>query len=188
MNTFSQQVFANQQASLDNFIAVQNSLLSGFEKLVDLNLKVMKASFDEISEKSREAAKLQDAQEAFTFSTALLQPNTEKAMAYGKHVYDICSGLQVDVTKLTEAQFAQFQQQVSEAIDQLSKNAPAGSESAVALLKSSLASASNAYENVTRSARQAADMAEKNIAAATDATIKATSEASKAGAKAASKA
>src|SRR5690625_1215694 len=118
MNTFSQQVFANQQASLENFLAVQSSILNGFEKLVDLNLKTIKASFDEISEKSREAAKLQDAQEAFTFSTTLLQPNTEKAMAYGKDVYDICSGLQVNVTKLTEAQFAQFQQQVSEAIDQ----------------------------------------------------------------------
>lgn len=176
MNTVSQKVFGNQKANIDNFLAIQGAMLDGFEKLVDLNLKVLKAGFEEVSQKSQEAAQLQDIQEAVAFSNNLLQPNAEKAIAYGKHVYDICSGIQVDVTKLTEAQFTQFQQQVSEAIEQLAKNAPTGSESAVALLKSSLASATNAYETVAKSARQAAEVAESNIAAATDATVKAARE------------
>src|SRR5699024_4039304 len=131
MNTFSQQVFAGQQASLDNLLAVQGSVLSSFEKLMDLNIRALKSSFDEVSEQSRAAAKLQDAQEAFTFVTALFQPNTENALSYSRHVYDILSGLQIDVTRLTETQFEQFQQQVNDAIEQLAKTAPAGSEGAV---------------------------------------------------------
>lgn len=179
MNALPQQIFANQKTSLDNVLAIQGAMLDGFEKLIDLNIKVLKASFDEVSQKSQEAIQLQDAQEALAFSSTLFQPNTEKAMAYGKHVYDVFSGVQVDVTKLTEAQFAQFQKQVAEAIEQLAKNAPSGSESAVALLKSSLASANSAYEAVAKSARQATKVAETNMAAATDATIKATRDAGK---------
>jgi hypothetical protein len=66
---------------------------------------------------------------------------------------------------------------VSEAIDQLSKNAPAGSEGAVALIKSSLANVNSAYESVANAARQAAEAAESNVAAAADAGFKAASDA-----------
>lgn len=53
-------------------------------------------------------------------------------MAYTKHVYDIVAGVQTSLVKLTEDQIAEGQQQLSEAVDQFSKNAPTGSESAVA--------------------------------------------------------
>lgn len=182
MNALPQQLFASQKASLDNFFAIQGAMLNGFEKLVDLNVSVLKASFDEISQKSRAAIQVGDAQEAIAFSTTQFQPDAEKALAYGRRVYDVLSGVQVDVTKLTEAGFAQFQQQVSDAIDQLAKNAPAGSESAVALLKSSLASANSAYETAARSARQAAEAAESNLTAAADATVKAARDANAAAA------
>ncbi len=180
MNALPQQLFASQKASLDNVLAIQGAMFQGFEKLVDLNLKVFKASFDEVSQKSQEAAKIQDAQEALNFSSSLLQPNAEKVLAYTKQVYDVLSGIQVDVTKLTETQIEQAQQQINEAVEQLAKNAPTGSEGAVALLKSSLASVNNAYETVAQSARQAAEAAESNIAAATDATLKAASDAAEA--------
>ena len=49
MSAIPQNVLANQKATLDNFVAIQNSFFSGFEKLVDLNLKVIKASLDEVA-------------------------------------------------------------------------------------------------------------------------------------------
>jgi len=177
MNALPQKFFTNQKASLDNVLAIQGAMIDGFEKLVDLNLKVLKASFDEVSQKSQEAIKVQDAQEAMSFSSSLIQPNAEKVLAYSKQVYDVLSGVQVDVTKLTEAQLAETQKQITGAIDELGKNAPTGSEGAVALLKSSLASLSSTYENVAKSARQVTEAAESNIAAATDATMKAASDA-----------
>lgn len=188
MNALPQQIFANQKASVDNILAIQNAMFQGFEKLVDLNLRVFKASFDEVSQKTQEAAKIQDAQEALNFSSSLLQPGAEKVLAYTKQVYDVLSSIQVDVTKLTEAQIEEAQKQINDTIEQLAKNAPAGSEGAVALLKSSLASVNSAYDSVAKSARQAAEAAESNIAAATDATLKAASDAVEASKPAASRA
>jgi phasin family protein len=177
MSAIPQQVLASQKASLDKFLAIQGSIFGGFEKLVDLNLRVMKATLDEATQTSQQAAQLKDAQEALSFTTSLVQPTAEKALAYSKHVYDIFSGVQIDLSKLAEEQLALGQQQVSEAIDQLSKNAPAGSEGAVALIKSSLANVNSAYESVANVARQAAEAAESNVAAAADASFKAASDA-----------
>lgn len=177
MNAIPQQFFVNQKASVDNVLAIQNAMFQGFEKLLDLNLRVFKASFDEVSQKTQEAVKIQDAQEALNFSSSLLQPGAEKVLSYTKQVYDVLSGIQVDVTKLTEAQIQETQKQITDTIEELTKNAPAGSEGAVTMLKTSLASVNSAYDSVAKSARQAAEAAESNIAAATDATFKAANEA-----------
>lgn len=180
MSAVPQQVLVNQKASVDNLLAFQEAVFNGFEKLVDLNLKVARASLDEAAQKAQEALEVKDVQEAVNFASSLAQPNTDKVTAYGKHVYDIISSLQSSLTKLTEEQVAQAQRQVDEAIEQLAKNAPTGSEGAVALMKSTLATATSAYESAAKVARQASDAAESNIAAATNATLKAANEAAEA--------
>jgi len=171
------QILAAQQASLNDFLAVQNTFFNGVEKLIDLNLKAVRASLDEVAQKSQEAANLKDVQETLSFTSALAQPTAEKAVAYGKHVYDIVSGVQTDLGKLVEAQVARNQQQFAEVVEQFSKNAPAGTEGAVSLLQSSLATANSAYESVAKAAKQAADTAGSNLTAAANATFKAASDA-----------
>lgn len=177
MSTIPQNVFASQKASLDNLLAVQGAFFEGFEKLVDLNLKVMKATLDEAAQKSQEVIEVKDPQEAVAFTSSLVQPSAEKTLAYSKHVYDIISSVHGDLNRLTEEQVAQAQTQISDAIEQFSKSAPTGSESAVALMKSTLASVNNAYESVSKAAKQASQTAESNITAATNATFQAASSA-----------
>jgi len=183
MSAIPQQVFATQKASLDNLLAVQGAFFDGFEKLVDLNLKVMKATLDEAAQKSQEAIEVKDAQEAVAFTSSLVQPSAEKTLAYGKHVYDIVSSMQGSLSRLTEEQVAQAQQQIADAVEQFAKTAPTGSESAVALLKSSLASVNNAYESVSKAAKQASQTAESNLTAAANATLQAANSAAEATAK-----
>jgi phasin family protein len=181
MSTIPQQLFATQKASLDNLLAIQGTFFNGFEKLVDLNLKVMKATLEEAAQKSQQANEVKDVQEVVALTSNLVQPNAEKVLAYSKQVYDILSGVQVDLSRLGEEQVVQTQQQVSSVIDEISKSAPAGTEGAVALLKTSLATANTAYESVAKAARQAADVAESNISAATNASFQAANDAAKSG-------
>ena len=63
-------------------------------------------------------------------------------------------------------------------VDNVSKNAPAGSESAVALVKSALSAANNAYDSVQKATKQAVELAESNFHAAANAASKATAQAS----------
>ncbi|MFT0533510.1 phasin family protein [Castellaniella hirudinis] len=178
MTATPQNLLASQKAVVDNFLAVQGTIFNSFEKLVDLNLKATKAALEDVAQKSQEATELKDAQELLALTAAWVRP--EQAVSYGKDVYEILAGMQGELSKLAEAQLSQNQDRVAEVVEQIARNAPTGSEGAVAILKSSLATANNAYESAAKAARQAASAAESNIAAATDATLKAAADVSKA--------
>lgn len=180
MSQIPQQFLDSQKSALEAMISAQTTLFSGFEKLVDLNLKVMKASMDEVSEKSAEAIAIKDPQEAVALTSALAQPAAEKAMAYSKHIYDIVTGVQADLSKLGEAHIATGQKNIHEAVEQLSKHAPTGAEGAVAIIKSSLAQATGAFEAMTKAAKQAGAVAEKNLSEAASASFKVANQAAEA--------
>lgn len=184
MSAIPQNILDGQKTALENLLAVQGQLFKGFEKLVDLNVTTLRNSFERAAERSQQVVNLKDVSDVVQLSQGVVQPGAEQALQYSKDVYDIISDLQVNLSRLAEVQIAQGQQQVSEAIDQLAKNAPTGSESAVALMKSSFATASNAAETVVKAARQAADVAESNMQAAANAGLKAASQATQAGSQA----
>ena len=58
-------------------------------------------------------------------------------------------------------------------LDKASKSAPAGSDVAVAAVKSAIAAATSAFDNMNKAAKQVSEIAEANVAAATNATVKA---------------
>lgn len=185
MNQMPKEMLESQKAALDAMMAVQGSMFTGFEKLVDLNLKVMKATMDEVAEKTTEAMSIKDAQEAVALSSSMVQPSAEKAMAYGKHVYDIVAGVQADLAKLAEGKMAESQKSLADVVEQFTRNAPTGSEATVAMLKSSLAQANAAYDSMSKAAKQAAEVAEKNLHAAATTAFKAASDAATGATKAA---
>ena len=108
------------------------------------------------------------AQEFFTLSAALAQPNAEKAIAYGRHFASIASSTQAELTKVAEAQVAEAKRKVVEFVDQASKNVPSGAEGAVALVKSAIGSASAGYEQLAKSTKQAVEIIESNVNNAVD--------------------
>ncbi|HLR82850.1 MAG TPA: phasin family protein [Paenalcaligenes sp.] len=172
MSISTEQFLAKQKDSIDNLVAAQTRLFSGFEQLVNLNMELFKASIDEVSEKTQQAASLKDVQEATAFTSELSQPTVEKAVDYGKNVFEIVSKLQSDIAEMAEKQLNLNQQQAAEWVDQLAKSAPAGSEGAIALLKSSVVSYGNLADNAFKAMRQAAELNEANVNAATGAVIK----------------
>lgn len=183
MTQLPKEVLESQKVALESLMTFQTSVFSGFEKLVDLNLKVMKASIEESSQKAQDAMGVKDVQDVVAMSSSLVQPSAEKAMAYSRHVYDIVTSVQAELSKLAEGKLAETQKTVHEAVEQLTRNAPQGSESAVAMLKSSMAQAGAAYDSMTKAAKQAAEVAEKNVTAAANATFKAATDAAEAAGK-----
>jgi hypothetical protein len=104
----------------------------------------------------------------------------EKAVAYSRGVYEIATQTSEELSKVFEGQFAELNKNVSSALDKAAKNAPAGSDVAVAAVKSAIAAANSAYDSISKAAKQVAEITEANVAAATNATVKAVSNAPKA--------
>ena len=91
------------------------------------------------------------------------KPEGNKAAAYVKDVYDIAQQTHSQVAELIEKQVASSQQQLLPAVDALAKNAPAGSEGAVKLLRQSVVEANTAFEKVQAASRQVLDLIDANV-------------------------
>ncbi|HEY1092814.1 MAG TPA: phasin family protein, partial [Burkholderiaceae bacterium] len=133
-----EQIVAANKANVETLFGLTTKAFEGVEKLVSLNLQVAKTALEEVSSNAQAAMSVKDAQELLALNTALLQPSAEKAAAYSRHLYDIAAATQAEVAKVAEAQVSDAQKKFGALVDNAVKNAPAGTESAAALLKSAV--------------------------------------------------
>ena len=161
------QVVASQKASIDTLFGLTHKAFEGMEKLVELNVQASKAALAETANHTQAVLGVKDAQELLALQASLMQPLAEKAAAYSRHLYDITSGTTAEFSKAVESHTADVQAKFVNLVDSAAKNAPAGSETAVALMKGTVSAATNAFESVQKAVKQATDMAETNLAAVT---------------------
>ncbi|NPT46383.1 TIGR01841 family phasin [Paraburkholderia sp. 1N] len=189
MTQFSQEQFiAAQKNHADTFFGLTNKVFDGFEKLTILNLQAAKSIITETQETTGKALSGKDPQDLLELQNALAQPAAEKTRAYSRHAYEILSATHAEFVKFAEAQFSGYGQNVQDFVDSVAKNAPAGSEPAVALLKSTITAALTAYDTANKATRQVVEIAESNFDAATAAASKATGDTTAQSSRAAAKA
>ena len=175
----AEQLIAANKANLNSLYGLSNQAFAGVEKLVELNLTAARASLNESADHAKALLGAKDVQELLALQAAAVQPLAEKAAAYNRHVYDIASSTGSAIQKSIEAKANEAQQTVIGYIDAALKNAPAGSESAVALFKQAMNTSNNAIESVQKAVKQDAEVAESNIQAVTETAVKAAKTASK---------
>jgi gamma-glutamyl:cysteine ligase YbdK (ATP-grasp superfamily) len=134
---FSNATKASFESQFAIFSLLTSKAFEGVEKLVELNITAAQA-----------------------------QPTAEKALSYGRQVAAIAAGTQAEFTKAAETQIAETNAKVISLVDEVSKNAPAGSENVVAAIKASIGNANAGYEQLSKTAKQAAQTVETNVTAA----------------------
>jgi phasin family protein len=163
---FSTASKANLEAQLTLVTDLASKTFESVEKVIDLNVNAAKASLEESGATARQFLAAKGAQEWLALSAAQAQPTAEKTLAYGRHLAGIVSGLQAEFSKAAEEQLAQTSRKVLDLIDEVSKNAPAGSENAVALVKSAIGNVNAGYEQLSKTTKQTVDTLEANLTAA----------------------
>ena len=151
------------EAQLAMMTALTNKAIEAVEKIVDLNMNVVKASLEESTAAARQLMAAKDPQEFLAMTSAQTQPGSEKAIAYSRHLAAIAQDSQAEFTKAAEAQIAETNKKVMALIDDVSKNAPAGSEQVIAMMKSALGNANAGYEQLTKTTKQAVEALEGNL-------------------------
>jgi phasin family protein len=172
-----EQFAAAQKANLETLFGLTTKAFEGVEKLVELNLQVVKSTIAEGQENAQRALSVKDAQELLALQASLTQPVAEKVLSYGRHLYEIASATQAEFARVAEAQYEEQNRKVQALVDNVAKNAPAGSETAVAVIKSAITAANTTYETVHKATKQAVEIAESNFNAAATAASKAASQA-----------
>ncbi|MGE3863907.1 MAG: TIGR01841 family phasin [Burkholderiaceae bacterium] len=166
MVTTPEQLLQLHKSALDALHAATIASIEGLEKLATLNLQAARASVEESAGVFKSALEIKDPKQLAEYATGTVQPTTDKVVAYCKHVYEIANGTGTEIAKLFEQQFAEGNKQLYAAIDSLAKNAPAGSEGVVTLVKQAVSAANTAYDQVSKATKQVAEMAEANMVAA----------------------
>jgi phasin family protein len=159
----AEQVMASQKATMETLFGLTNKAFEGIEKLVELNVQASKAALADTAHQTQALMSVKDAQELLAMQAGLMQPLAEKSAAYSRHLYDIATGTSAEFSKALEGQTTEAQAQFMGLVDGATKNAPAGSETAVAVMKSAVAAANSAFESVQKAVKQATDMAEANF-------------------------
>jgi phasin family protein len=162
-----------QKGQMDAAVALSQTFFDATERMLELNLAAAKATLEESVEKTQALLSVKDVQEFLALSGGLTQPTFEKVVSYSRTVYGIANGANAEVSRIVEAQIAESNKKVAQLIDFAAKNAPAGSEPAVSVFKSAVAAANTAYDTFAKATKQAVELAESNVAAATSATMKA---------------
>lgn len=183
MFTSPEQFAAANKASVESLLALANTALASAERIATLNLDTARSLLKEGVTTPKAILGAKDVQEALSIQASLAKPNVEKAVAYSRSVYEISAQSQQELSKLLEGQFGDFQKQLSGLLDNAAKNAPAGSEGAVAAVKAAITAATSAFDSMKTAAKQVTDAAEANVLAATDAAVKAVSGAAAKGKK-----
>ena len=170
----AEQIVTAHKANIETFFGLTGLAFEGVEKLIELNTQVAKTAMTEASQTIQAALSVKDAQELMALQAGLLQPAAEKAAAYSRHVYEIAASTGAEVNRVAEATAAEAQTKFMSVVDTAVKNAPAGTENAVALVKSAVAAANNAFESVQKAGKQAAEVAEANFQALSTTAVRAT--------------
>ncbi len=167
MVQLNDQLVALNRSQLEATLKFAEIASETVEKLADLQFRVAKTAFADGVKTAKQLGAVKDASELAALSGSLSQPTWEKAQAYAKSVYEVATTSQAEITSLLEQQLGELNKNVVGVLDGALKNAPGGSEGAVAAVKSVIQSASAVYESVLKATKQMASMAESNAQAAT---------------------
>ena len=161
------QITGYSKAGVETLLTLARSNFAVYEKLAALNFNATKGAFQDGMNHTRALLNARDVQEYVNLNTSAAQPAIEKLIAYSRSVYELSAGQQAEFTRLFEGQAAEINKTLVGLLDKFAKNAPAGSDVAIAAVRSALGAATTAYDSFTKATKQASEIAEANIAAAT---------------------
>lgn len=166
MNKAFETITAAQKANLQAVEGLATKAYAGAEKLVELNMAAAKAAVSESFSHMQALMGAKDIKDVVALQTAFFQPLASKSAAYIEHVKTIATDSSSEFTGAVEAKMAEAQKSFDAAVDGLAKNAPAGSEAAVAAFKSAVSASKNAMETAQASVKKANAAAQAQFATA----------------------
>ena len=165
------QDFAKSSFASNLFFAT--TTFDGVERMALLNLAAARSVFETAMSNMTALLGTKDVQSFVALQKELATPSIEKGVEDSRNVIAIAGETKDKLAKQVETKVAETNAQVSGLVEKALASAPAGSEVAVAAVKTAIKSANDAFEGINKAAKQAADVAEASVTAATKATIKA---------------
>ena len=171
------QFTAANEAAINQFTQFAQLGLANIERFATLGLDVARESVEQAAAHAQSLAGAKDVHEVIALNSAALEPVMKRAYSYSRTVYETASETNNEVKRVFEKQAAELNKAAIAALEEALKYAPAGSEAVVDNLKTAIAAAQGAYNNLAAINKQIYDTVEKtveqNVATVKTATAKA---------------
>lgn len=154
------------QSAVDSAARLSKLSIDSAERVLALQIAFAKAAIADATKTARVASSTQDPQALLALRTKAAESAMGQMIDYTRSLYEVASEAQAELTRLAEERMSAMQRGMTETVDQAAKNAPAGSDVAVAALKSSLAAATAAFDSFNKAARHAASFTDAGVKAA----------------------
>jgi phasin family protein len=171
------QFSAANEAAINQFTYFAQLSLANVERFAELSLGAARDSVEQATAHAQSLAGAKDVQEVIALNSAALEPVMKRAYAYSRTAYDTAAETNNEVKRAIEKQTAEFNRAAVASLEEAFKYAPSGSEGVVDNVKTAIAAAQSAYNNIASINKQIYDTVEKtveqNVATVKSATSKA---------------
>ncbi len=157
------QFTAANEAAINQFAHFAQLSLANLEKFAAIGLDAARDSVEQATAHAASLAGAKDVHEVIAINSAALEPVMKRAYAYSRTVYETAAETNAEVKKVIEQQSAELNQSAVTSLEEAFKYAPAGSEAYVGNVKSAIAAAQNAYENLASINKQLVESVEKTV-------------------------
>jgi phasin family protein len=163
-----EQFSALTKANLETTLNLASAVLAGAERLANLQLTAAKELLADNAKTARALLTVKDPKELMALQPGV-EPMVERALSYSRNVYEVASQTQAEIAKVMESRLKELTGAMNEAMEKAAKTGP-GSDVAMAAVKSAMAAAGSAYENIQKMTKQVTQISEANLTAAAHAT------------------
>ena len=174
------QFTAANEAAFSQFTHFAQLSLANMEKFAQLGLGAARDSVEQATAHAQALAGAKDVHEVIALNSAAIEPVVKRAYAYSRTAYEAAAETNNEVKRVLEKQASEYNRAAVAALEEAFKFAPTGSESMVDNVKTAIAAAQSAYNNMASINKQIYDTVEKsveqNVATVKSATSKARSK------------
>lgn len=130
------------------------------ERAMALQMDYARGALKRATQNAHAMGQARDVQELMAMRTRMAEVAIENLVGYSRNLYEVASEAQSEYSRLAEERMARFQQAVTDGVEQATRGSPAGSEAAVAAIKSQLAATTAAFDTFTKTAKNLASYAD----------------------------
>jgi phasin family protein len=157
------QLTAANEAAIDQFAHFAQLSLANIEKFAQLGLAATRENVEQAAAHAQALAGAKDVHEVIALNSAALEPVMKRAYAYSRTAYESAAETNSELKRVIEARSVEFNRAAVAALEEAFKYAPTGSESVVDNMKTAIAAAQTAYNNMASINRQIYDTVEKSV-------------------------
>ena len=154
---------AANEAAIAQFTQFAQLSLANMERFTTLGLDAARDSVEQAAAHVQSLAGAKDVTEVIALNSAALEPAMKRAYAYSRSVYETASESNTEVKRVFEKQTAELNKAAVAALEEAFKYAPTGSEAIVENMKTAIATAQGAYNNLASINKQIYDQVEKSV-------------------------